>query len=61
MGKMNPEEKLDFKLETSFTKFGEFVFKEARPERRRAKEEKPEKGPILIYVLPKSTAAIAEL
>jgi len=61
MGKMDLPEKLDFKLETSFKKFGEFVFKELQSEELRIQKEKPAKEPALIYVLPKSTAAIAEL
>jgi hypothetical protein len=61
MGKMNRPEKLDFKLETSFSDLGEFIFKEVQPERQRFREVKQTKEPPSIYVFPKSTAAIAEL
>ena len=58
---MELPEKLEFNLETSFRNFGEFVFKETREERPRVRKEKPAKEQSLIYVFPKSTAAIAEL
>ncbi len=61
MRNMDVPQKLDFKLETSFTKFGEFVYKEAQSERLPVEEQKPAKQPTLIYVLPQSTAAVAEL
>ena len=61
MRKINPPDKLEFNLEVSFTKFGEFIFKEIQPERTRIGAKKPAKEPAAIYVFPKSAAAIAEL
>jgi len=49
------ESKFDLKI--SFARFGEFVYEEAKME---TKEKISAKEPV-VYVLPKSTAAIAEL
>jgi hypothetical protein len=57
MTRVNPPNELKFNLEISFTRFGEFVFREPKLER---KEKVSTKEPA-VYVFPKSTAALAEL
>lgn len=57
MKRVDLPNELKFDLKISFARFGEFVFRETRLER---KEKVSAKEPV-VYVLPKSTAAIAEL
>ncbi len=55
---MNLSDKSKFSVKVSFLRFGEFVFTEKGVERITKKSKKEE---TLIYVFPKTTAAIAEL